>query len=325
MGTNTKIDWTDATWNPVTGCTKASPGCARCYAETMATRLKAMGSPRYANGFAPTCHYEALREPLHWRKPRRVFVCSMGDLFHEAVPDAFIDMVWAAMLLSPQHTFQVLTKRPERMRRYLSSDPDTTFPNTSARYTAVLKAANVLRGGQRSRLTDRLTGIAVSDPVHFPARHIWLGVTAEDQTRADERIPLLLETPATVRFVSCEPMLGPVLLDNGENSWLSCDGRNKSGVAGEHVCCEADAVHGECFHGIDWVIAGCESGTRRRPADLAWFRSLRDQCQAASVPFFLKQAAIPEAVGAPRVVRKMPALDGKVWAEIPAPAREVTP
>lgn len=170
-----KIEWTDKTWNPVTGCTKVSPGCKNCYAATMAKRLQAMEKPKYKNGFAVTCHPESLGEPLKWRKPCKIFVCSMGDLFHEDVPFRFIDDVFYAIQACPNHTFQILTKRAERMFEYFK-EFGPSLPN------------------------------------------VWLGVTAENQEQADKRIPLLLQTPAAVRFVSIEPMLGGVKLDK---AWLT--------------------------------------------------------------------------------------------------------
>jgi len=279
MGDNTAIQWTDATWNPVTGCSKISPGCASCYAETMARRLKAMGLARYRDGFAVRCHPEALEEPLRWRKPRRVFVVSMGDLFHDEVPDEFINDVLSMIDRCPQHVFQILTKRPARMRAILTA------------------------GSSK------------------PRANLWAGVTAEDQQRADERIPLLLETPAAVRFVSVEPMVGPVDL-----TAVRIPGAPSPPFQG-------NAMHSYRGFGerIDWVIAGCESGPRRRPADLDWFRSLRDQCVEAGVPFFLKQAedgcrrcggheaVCPMCGGEPGPIVKMPALDGRVWDQVPAP------
>lgn len=167
----TKIPWTNRTWNPVTGCTPVSAGCKNCYARTMARRLKAMGVEKYRNEFAVTCHPECLDEPLHWRKPRMVFVCSMGDLFHKDVPDEFIEETYSTMYESTQHTFQVLTKRPERMLDFHS------------------KSMYLLNA---------------------PFENLWIGTSAENQPTFDDRIRHLLPIPAAVRFVSLEPLLSPI-------------------------------------------------------------------------------------------------------------------
>ncbi len=233
---NTTIAWTEAAWNPVTGCTKTSPGCLNCYAEKMAKRLKAMGQKKYRDCFKVTTHPASLLEPLRWRKPRRVFVVSMGDLFHEKVPFAFIDKVFAVMALCPQHTFQVLTKRAERMAEYIGDDPI-----------------------RRAYLLDRAAG------------DVWLGVTAENQEYANKRTPHLLECPAAVRFVSLEPLLGPVDLH-------------------EAICGAATLTMQEPMESnLDWVIVGGESGPGARPCDIAWILDIVQQCEAAGVACFVKQ------------------------------------
>ena len=218
---STKIEWAvnpdgskGETWNPVTGCTPISEGCQNCYAKRMSKRLAGRcGYPAY-DPFQVTLHPDRLDEPLKWKKPRRVFVCSMGDFFHQDVPFEFIAQVWQTMNNAQQHIFMVLTKHPERMAKFIS----------------------------------RL-GWDIHD-------NVWLGVTAENQKRADERIPILLQIPAVVRFVSVEPMLEPVNLAN-------------------------------CGK-IDWVICGGETGPGARPMHPDWVRNLRDQCQNAGVPFFFK-------------------------------------
>ncbi len=201
MGANSKIEWTDSSWNPVSGCTPISPGCAHCYAKCIAERFA--GGKAYPDGFAVTLHPDKLEEPLHWRKPRMVFVCSMGDLFHDDVPDDFIDRVFTMMALCPQHTFQVLTKRVERMQQYLSNYGGVVSPGLGA-------------------------------SIHWPYSHVWLGVTSENQEQADKRIPLLLQTPAAVRFVSIEPLLSPIDLlqwlvggatNDGQREGISCTSR----------------------------------------------------------------------------------------------------
>lgn len=258
----TKIEWTGKggkTWNPVTGCTPVSPGCANCYAARMAKRLKAMGQAKYRNEFQVTCHPDALDEPSHWRKSCRVFVCSMGDLFHEDVPDKFIEDVFNVIGANPQHVFQVLTKRPERMRAYMR--------------------------------TGRWTF----------CHHLWLGVSVEDQQRADERIPLLLDTPAAVRFLSIEPMLGPIDLDGRS------DPRHPNSQAWDYL----NKVTGHVHTVPDWIIVGGESGPGARPMHLGWVRSIRDQCVAAGVPFFFKQWGGTNKKAAGRHIY------GRTWDEMP--------
>jgi protein gp37 len=248
----TKIEWVkDAsgnqgvTWNPITGCTKVSPGCAHCYAEKMAKRLKAMGRPEYqdaVNGDGRwtgkiTLVPERLDQPLRWRKPRMVFVNSMSDLFHEEVPDDFIIKVFARMTAFTEHTYQVLTKRPERMRDFV---------------------------------IQNAYGLA-----NWP--NIWLGTTVENQQTADERIPWLLQTPAAVRFLSCEPLLGPIDL--------------------ELVNADVSPIDFARLHGLHWIIVGGESGSNARPMHPDWVRTLRDQAMVAGVPFFFKQWGAWQPVG----------------------------
>lgn len=229
---STKIEWTEETWNPVTGCTKISDGCKNCYAERMSKRLAGRyGYPPAPHNFDVTLHPDRLDEPLRWRKSRRVFVCSMGDLFHKDVPDWFINEVFNIMTLAPQHTFQVLTKRPTRMRQFVQ---DTRWLNRG-----------LLEG---------------------ETKNVWLGVTAENQEQADERIEVLRYTPAAVRFVSFEPLLGEV-------------------VVGRHI---KGSIY-DRWSGIHQAIVGGESGPGARSMHPDWARSLRDQCQAANVPFFFKQ------------------------------------
>ena len=450
MAATTGIEWTDATWNPVTGCTKISPGCKNCYAERMTLRLKAMGQPRYANGFQVTTHADALTIPLHWRKPRRIFVNSMSDLFHQDVPDEFIDRVFAVMALCRQHTFQCLSKRPQRMLEYINKARSRVAALVyNERYeqgtsTALFggewgirnrrrgsdlaadETARTGRKGRRrlsqgshsesvparkSRIHDarrlsvgdhhntesqdsgqcsssclgeperfntgrlnnqpqerqevrqptgesgtrylpraaetrvgstpyqqassqrlsppedtpdrsgcdrdqKIEGIRDDDQGHrgevpdvgssnlgnlcapeleahltWPLPNVILGVSVEDQQRADERIPKLLECPAALHFLSAEPLLGELDV----SPWLPVD--TIGGVEMEPL--------------IRWVIVGAESGPRRRPTETAWIRSLRDQCEAAGTPFLLKQMDVGGKIV------KMPLLDGKQWPEVP--------
>ena len=269
MSTASKIEWTETTWNPVTGCDRISSGCDRCYALTLAKRLKAMGSQKYqadgdprtsGPGFAVTVHEDTVPEPLRWRKPRVVFVNSMSDLFHARVPDAFIASVFAVMAVTPQHTYQVLTKRPRRMRALLASD---------AFRAEVDAAADALGLGTAA---DRA-------PLPWPAPNVWLGTSIENDDytwRAD----CLRQVPAAVRFLSLEPLLGPL-------PSLSLDG-------------------------IGWVIAGGESGPGCRPLDLAWVRDIRDRCASQDAAFFFKQ------VGGPTPKAGGRQLDGRTWDEYPA-------
>jgi protein gp37 len=289
MADRTKIEWTDATWNPIRGCTRVSEGCRHCYAEGMAGRFSDPG--QWGHGLAQrvalpgggTDHRwtgkvelvdTALDLPLRWRRPRRIFVNSTSDLFHDAVPDEWIDRVFAVMALAPQHTFQVLTKRPERMRAYAC-------------------AADVAERVwlQTSDVADHLKlwalaahGAVWGGETPWPLRNVWLGTSIEDRATADERIPHLLATPAAVRFISAEPLLGPVDL---------------TGIAIPRPDLRASVIldvlngTGGLVRGgpgrIDWVICGGESGPGARPMHPAWARSLRAQCQAAGVPFFFKQ------------------------------------
>ncbi|MFE6863904.1 DUF5131 family protein [Nocardia sp. NPDC057668] len=243
MADKSSIEWTEATWNPVTGCDSVSPGCDHCYAMTLAKRLKAMGAEKYQNdgdprtsgpGFGLTTHPSALDIPLRWRQPRVVFVNSMSDLFHAKVPISFIRDVFDVMRETPQHTYQVLTKRSLRLKR-------------------------------------------IADQLDWPS-NVWMGVSVETSDYLN-RVEHLRNVPAAVRFLSCEPLLGPL------------------------GCLQLD--------GIGWVIAGGESGVGHRPMDPAWVRDIRDACEAAAVPFFFKQwgGRTPKAMGRE--------LDGRLWDGMP--------
>lgn len=253
--TKSSIEWTHKTWNPVTGCTKVSQGCKHCYAEREWTRLcKNPKAIQFGRAFTDVqCHPERLTAPLHWRKPRRIFVNSMSDLFHESVQDAFIAQVWAVMDACPQHTFQILTKRPARMRDWCQR----------------------VDSGCEALARDFL---GVADPTgrdheynNYPLPNVWLGVSVEDQATADERVPLLLQTPAAVRWISAEPLLGKIDIDR----WL------------EFVIDPPNCL--DSTHPVDWVVVGGESGPHARPMHPDWVRSLRDQCGSAGVKFFFKQ------------------------------------
>lgn len=287
-----EISWTDAAWSPVRGCTPASAGCANCWAVRTVWRLAHSPHRHLAAACAPlvdwdaaspkwTGHvrlaHESLAEPLHWRKPRRIFVAPQGDLFHPAVPYAFLDRVWATMLICSRHdtwaphTFQVLTKRADRMRDYLT-DP------------ATLGRVAVAAGG---RMED---GDGWHDAIAFDKRgladeHIWLGVTAENRAAADERIPHLLETPAAVRWVSVEPMIGAVDITTWLE-WPECTCESGPDAVPWHgVGCPRNGRLGN----VDWVVVGGESGPGARPCDVAWVRSIVEQCKAAGTACFVKQ------------------------------------
>lgn len=266
----TKIEWTDAAWNPVTGCTPVSPGCAHCYARRMAKRLAGRaGYPAAPHEFDVTLHYDRLEYPLRWRRPRRVFVCSMSDLFHEDVPMRYINNVFEVMEQAKQHTFQVLTKRPQRMREY------------------------ILWWENREQH-------------EFRVANIWLGVTAENQELADERIPTLLDTHAVVRFVSAEPLLSSISFDYDSDICHCGEYINAhSHFEGHNPMPMTESFLG---NGIYWVIVGGETGPRARPMHPDWARDIRDQCIDAGVPFFFKRH------GASNSSRL---LDGQEWSQYP--------
>lgn len=233
-----KIEWTESTWNPVTGCTKLSPGCEHCYAERMARRLHNMGQPNYRNGFTVTAHEHTLELPLRWRKSRMVFVNSMSDLFHEDVSSAFISRIFQVMQQAAQHQFQILTKRAERLEALAKTLP---WPD-----------------------------------------NVWMGVTVE-KAEYSWRIDSLRRTPAKVRFLSLEPLLGPL----------------------------PDLV----LTDIDWVIVGGESGPGARPMEESWVKDIKRQCQQSRTPFFFKQWGGTNKKKAGRL------LDGRTWDEMPRPSR----
>ena len=293
MADTSKIEWTDATWNVVTGCEKVSPGCDNCYAETFAERWRGIPGHHFETGFDVTLRPERLTLPLRWRKPKRVFVNSMSDLFHKDIPDEYIARVFATMSLTPQHTYQILTKRHGRMRALLG---DPTFEK---RVDHELLHFPPFADPKLIRRSWPLPKPG------WPLPNVWLGVSVEDQKRADLRIPALVDTPAAVRFLSCEPLLGPVDLTAwmpaGHASWRcqtpSCR-RFYAGPLQQH-CPDCGAQgHWTGSHTgnglpngqpISWVIVGGESGRGARPMAPQWATTLRDQCAAADVPFFFKQ------------------------------------
>jgi len=302
MADKSKIEWTDASWNPIVGCSVVSPGCTNCYAMKQAHRIQAMthagGKPSHYDGttqltkggpvwtgnvaLAPDRKF---MEPVRWNKPRTIFVNSMGDLFHEDVPDEWIDRAFAIMALCPQHTFQVLTKRADRMRTYLSE-----LRGSRSIYDACFKVSGLIH--PKDHYHDARCGARALDLLRSenPLPNVWLGVSAEDQKRADERIPHLLQTPAAARFISAEPLLGPLDLQR-----ISL-GKSEATFYGhaeiKYAAFFMDALRGVnngAIPALDWIIVGGESGPNARPMHPDWARSIRDQCQAADVPFFFKQ------------------------------------
>jgi protein gp37 len=281
MSDKSAIEWTDATWNPTTGCDRVSPGCAHCYALDLAARLKGMGQAAYqadgdpktsGPGFALTLHPDRLAIPLTWSTPRRVFVDSMSDLFHPAVPDEYLDRVFAVMALAGQHSFQVLTKRPERLRAYMTSiAPRGPRHGDVQREIALRRLA---RGQGR-----------VAGTIAWPLPNVWVGTSVENR-RWTTRIDELRATPAAVRFLSCEPLLGSL----GELN----------------------------LEGIGWVIVGGESGPIHRPIEADWVRSVRDQCAAAGVPFLFKQWGGRTSKSGGRT------LDGRTHDEFPTGSSDVS-
>lgn len=276
MSTKTGIEWTGATWNPVRGCSRVSEGCRNCYAETMAARFSGPGQPyhglaeRTPKGARWTGEVrvveEHLTDPLRWTKPRRVFVNSMSDLFHDALPDEAIDAVFAVIVMAEQHSFQVLTKRPNRMMGYVND------PKTPDRIRALIER-------ELSGALFKATYPAIG----WPLPNVWLGVSVEDQAAADERIPLLIKTAATLRWISAEPLLGPVDLRCLHDLDVPTNINALSGRHGINY-----PLAGKCER-LDWVVVGGESGAGSRPMHPDWARTLRDQCMDAGVKFFFKQ------------------------------------
>lgn len=287
MADKTKIQWTDATWNIITGCTLVDEGCRNCYAAHLIASWPAIGNHPSRKGLArKNAAGEAkftgevrfneawLDQPLRWRKPRRIFVCAHGDLFHESVPDEWIDRVFAVMAQAPQHTFQCLTKRPERMLAYMK-DPDV-WMRIAIEIIEPLKASVSfdIQYDPRSA-TSRL-----------PLPNVWLGTSISDQASADLRIPALLATPAAVRFISAEPLLGPV------NLLVTDRNRHDISTLRGIACDPTDPDGADVYYRtekLDWIIVGGESGPNARPMHVDWVRSLRDQCQQAGAAFHFKQ------------------------------------
>lgn len=279
-----KIEWTEETWNPVTGCTKISPGCKNCYAEKMAKRLKAMGQVKYADGFEVRQHYAALEQPRKWKKPRRVFVCSMGDLFHDRVSNEFIAAVFGVMAAYSQHTYQILTKRPDRAVEWFEwaakQEANADFKGSKPRLESCWQALVAELHHHAEGFDGPLHSRDGADPEGpWPLPNVWIGTSIEHVDYL-WRVEPLRNIPAAVRFISFEPLLS--------------------------------GMHQFLWRDIHWAIVGCESGPRARRFDPNWARGIRNQCQAEEVPFFIKQMPVNGKLV------KMPELDGKVWGEYPA-------
>jgi len=325
MASLSTIEWTDRTWNPVRGCSVVSPGCINCYAMKQAHRFsgkgkayegltkQTSGGPQWTGKVREV--WTSLLEPLSWKKPQRIFVNSMSDLFHEDVEAAFISEVFGVMRLAWWHTFQILTKRPARMRELLN-DPEfqTAIENSEA----------------FNRLPDEHAW-------EWPLPNIWLGVSAEDQQRADERIPLLLQTPAAVRFVSAEPLIGPIDFESIEwpggawnhrvdvirGGYWNSEGWRGLGPAAQLGDPRGGFTNHSDMATIDWVIVGGESGPGARPCAMEWIEHIVQQCKAASVTCFVKQLGavvvseqrtMPKDMASGPVKAADTAPNGEVWA-----------
>ncbi|TIV64025.1 MAG: phage Gp37/Gp68 family protein [Mesorhizobium sp.] len=344
MADKSPIEWTDATWNPIVGCSILSPGCTRCYAMRMAARIEAMGGAKHYAGTTKKVNGNAvwtgrlalaperiLLEPLRWQRPRRIFVNSMGDLFHEDVPDEWIDRVFAVMALAPQHTFQVLTKRAKRMREYMNErwqpapahrmawpggdvidiPAETTGEDREDQVRAACEPFLEKLGLVDTDNDDLWTedGNAKAMTWTWPLSNVWLGVSAERQQEADERIPELLATPAAIRFVSAEPLLGPIDFTSICTGHYFIDAlrgfKYHDAPEGVHSATEQCAK-------LDQVIVGGESGHDARPMHPQWPRWIRNDCASAGAAFFFKQwgAWAPATDGSREIARVLP--DGRV-------------
>ncbi|HEX2868783.1 MAG TPA: phage Gp37/Gp68 family protein [Ignavibacteriales bacterium] len=316
MGDKSKISWTDATWNPVVGCTKASEGCAHCYAERDHNKRhkafcegKLQNVPQYSKPFNQVQLIESrLDQPIKWKRPRKIFVNSQSDLFHPDVQFEFIDKVFAVMAIAKQHTFQILTKRPDRMLEYLSNE-----------------WREALIEGNMQRMLSEIHGrkVWIDNEAFFfrDLANLITMTTVENQKRADERLPLLIKAKDYLKNcklgISIEPMLGPIELRGHKDFIIECPVCRGSGNIGSgfHNRCPK-CKGGRRIYAFDWVICGGESGSKARLMQPEWVRSLRDQCTAADVPFFFKQWG--EYRGHLDGVR-MPGnvLDGQTWQQMP--------
>lgn len=352
MSDKTGIEWCDATWNPVVGCTKVSPGCKNCYAEKLHEQRHKYTADQFLGGFESKlpAQYEKpfetiqlmpqrLDAPLNWWKPRRIFVNSMSDLFHEDVPDDFIDRVFAIMALCPQHIFQILTKRAKRMRAYFERQKDANGNRTNCKTEVVAAAGERTSWYENDDEWDHYL-----DRLKWPLPNVWLGVSVESDDYR-ERIDELRRTPAAVRFVSAEPLLGALdIADQLQESTLHHVSMSVSGALRNKAFegltdggaplsraegkARLEALHaqgvklvstggceghsdqtgcpGHPLPGLDWVICGGESGPGARPMQETWAESLRDQCRAAGVAFFMKQMAKKTPIPDHLMIREYP-------------------
>jgi protein gp37 len=306
MSVESKIEWTDATWNPTRGCTEIAPGCAHCYAKTFAERFRGVPSHPYERGFDPRIAPDKLTEPLKWKKPRRIFVDSMSDLFHEAFEFDYIAACFGVMAAAWWHTHQVLTKRPDRAVEFFA----WVEANHAKRYRhpeIIEHAACVAQEHGQQEAADALFS-AANDRVGrnvWPLPNVWIGTSIANQTDADKNIPHLLQIPAVVRFLSAEPLLGPVDLAFCAPHVLDYDESNPAFVNAfsgmsyhPRTCMTAPPTEGTS-RGIQWVIVGGESGPHARPCNVEWIRSVVAQCKAAGVPVFVKQLGARPTLQAP--------------------------
>lgn len=306
MANKTSIEWTDFNWNFLRGCSRVSEGCRNCYAEGVAARFSGFsengkqlpyfglaemvnGKPRWTGEIS--YHEDILLQPLRWTKPRKIFVNSMADLFHEKVTDEMLDKAFAVMALTPWHVYQILTKRPQRMRDYMN-DPDTPIriADQMIEITCGTKWETDMRAWTGLLQDEETNDSAIPLRVKWPLPNVWAGVSVEDQKTADERIPLLLDTPAAIMWISAEPLLGPIDLHPKASPgyamlsrFYSPEGFDESGSQPVHDRQE------KYFPRLDWIVVGGESGPRARPCNVEWVRSIVSQCKAADVPVFVKQ------------------------------------
>jgi protein gp37 len=333
MADHTKIEWTDSTWNIITGCSVVSAGCKHCYAMKLAgTRLQHHPSREgltLNTAAGPVWNGQVrfneqwLDQPLRWRRPRRIFVCAHGDLFHEAVPFEWIAAVFGVMSAARRHTFQVLTKRPARALEFFSWLAEQTKPH--ADWVSQVNEAERFCGepkGNRGAERDKPECVAVHSHMKvalkrpptsmytkpWPLPNVWLGVSVENQKAADERIPLLMQTPAAVRWISAEPLLGPVDLNAvpPPAGVRPVNGASMADISGCLPRWQKYPMRAKLRDGIDWVVAGGESGHGARPMNPDWARAIRDQCAAAGVPFFMKQMTAKAPIPNDLFIRQMP-------------------
>jgi protein gp37 len=290
MGDKTGIIWCESSWNPIVGCSLVSPGCTACYAQSMAYRIERMNPTSHYvgltqmtkvgpvwNGTVRESPHHILTLPTRWARPRRIFVNSMSDLFHEDLENQVIDKVFAIMMIAQHHTYQILTKRSDRMRVYMND------PGTAVRVRMMVEHQVVMGS------------IPMPADMSWPPKHVWLGVSAEDQKRWDERVPDLLQTRAHVRWVSAEPLIGPIdprriTMKDVHSPHLSYGyypliGAVAPWLSGQTVESCTDPSNPK----IDWIVTGGESGAKARPADPSWYRTIRDACAEAGVAFLHKQ------------------------------------